>query len=278
MAPVSSTRRRASASASSKLGADEHGLGAVAQRRLDLRHRRVLRHEDRRVDAELARRRTRPPGRGCRRSPRSRPPRAPPARATRAMLTAPRILNEPVRCRFSALSSDLAARPARERVGAVDRRHARAVADPLARGLDVSECRAGLRRHRRPDRRRGGTRVSRIACTAVSGSSSRRSTRSSSRAQLGIVGDRALEMAARPRRGDGEHLGREVAPPALLERALGLEPGAVRRRSRPRARRCPSPRSASVSTIGGCGADGAEREHLPHVVRRRAARADGRAC
>src|SRR5581483_4638764 len=37
-------------------GADEHLLGAVADRRLHLRHRRVLRHEDRRVQAELARR------------------------------------------------------------------------------------------------------------------------------------------------------------------------------------------------------------------------------
>ena len=37
-------------------GADEDLLGAVADRRLDLRHRRVLRHEDRRVHAELARR------------------------------------------------------------------------------------------------------------------------------------------------------------------------------------------------------------------------------
>jgi hypothetical protein len=31
-------------------------LGAVVARRVDLRHRRVLRHEDRRRDAELARR------------------------------------------------------------------------------------------------------------------------------------------------------------------------------------------------------------------------------
>ena len=65
-------------------------------------------------------------------------------------------------------------------------------------------------------------------------------------------------------------------------RPPGCGGGAPRAARRPRARRgapsiasqsssMPSPRIASVSTIGGCGPDGAEREHLPHVVRASAA-------
>ncbi len=45
--------------------------------------------------------------------------------------------------------------------------------------------------------------------------------------QLGIVGDGILEVTPRARRGDREHLGREVAAAARLERARRLEPGAV---------------------------------------------------
>src|SRR5262249_10925030 len=46
--------------------------------------------------------------------------------------------------------------------------------------------------------------------------------------QLGVARDRALEMVLCPRRGDREHLGREVAPAPLVEAAVGGEVVAVR--------------------------------------------------
>src|SRR5438046_5230465 len=45
--------------------------------------------------------------------------------------------------------------------------------------------------------------------------------------QLGVVADGRLEVPARPRRRDLEHLLREVRPPPPLELAVRLEPGAV---------------------------------------------------
>ena len=85
--------------------AHELDLRAVVLRRLDLRHRRVLRHEDGRLDARLARR---PRDRlavvaGARRDDAGSAARRPVSVAI--LLTAPRILNEPVRCRFSAFSA-----------------------------------------------------------------------------------------------------------------------------------------------------------------------------
>ena len=266
VAPVSSTRRQRLGERVVEARAGEDGLGAVAERRLDLRHRRVLRHEDRRAHARARAPPTRPPGRGCRRSRRSRPRRARPARATRAMLTAPRILNEPVRWRFSALSTTVAAGAARERLGAVDRRHARAVADPLARGLDVSECRVGRRRRHRWGSSERWNTVSRISRTAVSGSSSRRSTSSSSRRSSGSSATAcsrwrraradatANTSAARLRRRRSSSVPSASSPArcasiaaqsssiALAAQRLGEHDRRLRRRRR-------------------------EREHLPHVVR-----------
>ena len=82
----------------------EHRLGAVVARRLDLRHRRVLRHEHGRGDAELARRPRDglPVVAGARGDHAGRPLAR--RRGRVSLLTAPRILNEPVRCRFSAFS------------------------------------------------------------------------------------------------------------------------------------------------------------------------------
>ena len=180
------------------------------------------------------------------------------------MLTAPRILNDPVRCRFSALSSDLAAGPERQRLGGVHGGQPRAVADPLARGLDVSEGRAvviasvvGEVEHGLEDLMHGGERIELAPLDAVE-----------QPPQLGVVGDGILQVTARARRRDREHLGREIAAAALVERPVGLEPGPVRfdrgpelvdalaaqrlgehdRRLRPRRR---------------------QREHLAHVVRGR---------
>src|SRR3954469_13014601 len=45
--------------------------------------------------------------------------------------------------------------------------------------------------------------------------------------QLFVVGDRALQVGLRARRGDGEHLAGEILPTPLLEQALGLEVAAV---------------------------------------------------
>ena len=56
-----------------------------------------------------------------------------------SLLTAPRILNEPGALQVLRLQPDAAAGQPRERLGAVDRRDARAAAEPLARGFDVSE-------------------------------------------------------------------------------------------------------------------------------------------
>ncbi len=83
-------------------GPGEHSLGAVVARRLDLGHRCVLRHEHGRLDPELPRR---PRDRlavvaGARREHARRALAR--RRASSSLLTAPRTLNEPVRCRFSA--------------------------------------------------------------------------------------------------------------------------------------------------------------------------------
>src|SRR4051794_12585765 len=50
--------------------------------------------------------------------------------------------------------------------------------------------------------------------------------------QLRVVLYRLLDVPARARRCDLEHLAREIAPPPLLELALGVEPRAVLRNLR----------------------------------------------
>ena len=119
--------------------AGQHDLGAVAPGRLDLRHRRVLGHEDRRLDARLARR----PGHRLpvvagARGDDARGPLAP-AESARSVLTAPRILNEPVRCRFSAFSQHGSPAEPAERLRGGDGRDARDALEALLRGLDVGE-------------------------------------------------------------------------------------------------------------------------------------------
>ena len=97
-----------------------------------------------------------------------------------SLLTAPRILNEPVRCRFSALSQTVARRraatapPSRRRASrARGRRSGRA--RPRCQRASASWC---------PSFPMWNT-FSRISCTAVSGSSSRRCTSSRSRRSSG---------------------------------------------------------------------------------------------
>ncbi len=76
--------------------------GAVADRRLGLGDRGLRRHVDLAGRRPPSAPRGRPPGRGCR--PRRRRCRAlAPSPRAASLAEAPRILNEPVRCRFSAL-------------------------------------------------------------------------------------------------------------------------------------------------------------------------------
>ena len=123
---------------------------------------------------------------------------------------------------------------------------ARAVADPLARGLDVSERRVGLRRHRSgrrevehrlEDLMHGGERIELAALDLVE---QPRAARGRRRPHSPGGGAPAPRRPRTPRpRGCGAR--RSSSAP------VGLEPGAVRRRSRPTARRCPrraAPRSA----------------------------------
>ena len=95
--------------------------------------------------------------------------------------------------------------------------------------------------------------------------------------QLGVVGDRILQMAARARRRNREHLRREVAAAALLERAVALELRPVRLDRRPEL-----VDALAAQRLGEhdrrLRRGRREREHLPDVVRRRLAPAGGRTC
>ena len=96
------------------------------------------------------------------------------------LLTAPRILNEPVRCRFSAFSARSRPASREKRLGGVDRRHARDAVDPRARRLDVSERRSRLVVADAVEHRARGSRAPRSA-----GRARARATSSSSRASSG---------------------------------------------------------------------------------------------
>ena len=225
-------------------GADELDLGAVVARRVDLGHRRVLRHEDRRPRSRPPAPPTRPPGRGCPRSRRRRPPRAPPSVSVAIVLTAPRILNAPVRCRFSAFS--WTRRPAsRESVSDGKTGVTRAIpAIAGARRLDVSE-RRGLVAvvdsvHLLEDLTHGRERVELARLDLVE-----------QPPQLGLLRHRRLQVRLRPARRRGEHLAGQVLPPPLLEQALRLEEARGAPRSSPRARARSRRARASVRTIGG---------------------------
>ena len=160
-----------------------------------------------------------------------------------SLLTAPRILNEPVRWRFSALSADRRPVSRAERLRVVDGRHARVLADPLPGGLDVSERRFGLRRQ----------------CGTPCGGS--RGPRSAGRAR-GAAPRRGAAGARRRLTLHFPDAGGRVPRRPNTPRPRGCARGAPRARRRPRdaalcaGDRCqssstPSPRSASVSTIGG---------------------------
>ena len=140
VAPVESTNSCAAAIDSSKPGADELDLRPVVPGGVDLRHRRVLRHEDGGRDAGLARR----PGDRL----------AVIARAGRddaggALLVGQRRdrvdgaadLERARALEVLGLQLHGPAGAPRERLGRVDRRDARDPGDPGPRRLEVSECR-----------------------------------------------------------------------------------------------------------------------------------------
>ena len=240
---VSATYARAASRRVLDRRARQLDLGAVVARRLDLRHRRVLRHEDARVRADLARR------------PRDRLPVVAGARrddAGRALLGRQR--RDPVvraadleragALEVLRLEMHLAAARARQRLGAVDRRDARDAFEARARLLDLRKSGAvavALNvEDLLQDLLHGAERVELAPLHLVE-----------QPPQLGIVGDdRARDGASR----------------APTRRRTPRRRGCARRRSSScpdstRYARCASifsqssgtfsPRVASVSTIGG---------------------------
>src|SRR5581483_8030970 len=136
-----------------------------------------------------------------------------------SLLTAPRILNEPVRCRFSAFSHTLV---------------------PAMRE-SVSEPCTGVTRARPASRSRAASISASVGAVAVANSEHLLQDLTNRRQrvelpglhvvekapQLRALAHRVLEVLASACRGDGEHLGGEIAPAAGLELALRLEPRAV---------------------------------------------------
>ena len=217
--------------------AHELHLSVVGARGLDLRHRRVLGHEDRRGDPGLAR------------SPRDRLPVVPRARrhhARRPLLRSEgrdRVvraadLERPGALEVLGLEQDLAGRRAA-------RTSPRGRAASRARPRRGARGRPRCRRSRVPSRRGQAPRdrpvsgpsslntFSMISRTAVSGSSSRRWTDSRSLRSSAIVGDGLLEAPLGTARRDREHLRGEVPPPALLEPTVALERSPVLLELRP---------------------------------------------
>ena len=135
---------------------------------------------------------------------------------------APRILNEPVRCRFSAFEAHRPAREPRERLRGEDRRDARDSVEPLARALDLRKPGCRCRRHREsgtPSRVSLAPQSAGRAPVACTSASSRRSSGSSATA--------CSRWRLRPARRDREHLAREIRPAPLLELPALLEERAM---------------------------------------------------
>src|SRR5712691_10170210 len=126
-----------------------------------------------------------------------------------SLLTAPRILKEPVRWRFSAFSST--SRPAsRDSVSEPKTGVRRAVPSIRRRAAWMSASLGPVLvanpEHPLHDLSHGGERVELAPLHLVQ-----------QPAQLGVVRDPVLEVRLRPRRGDREHLAGEVPAPPLLE-------------------------------------------------------------
>ena len=241
---------------------------AEALDRVELRLRRVVGHDDRRRHAALPR----GPGdalrhvAGARRDDAVRP--SPRRGACRIALTAPRILNEPIGCRFSSLSQISA--------GASDlqpdeRRAHRGAGDPLARALDLGE------RDQNVDL--GADALLAAPCATTSSAAARSSTASPS--DLKTVSSSA-SRASRVRRRSAPRRARPRSCSSPNRRAAGSRPprSASTRAGRRRAtRRRSSPRRARAR-VGMLDADGVhvrsrrEPVALEDRLARRRARAD----
>src|SRR5690242_10049676 len=128
------------------------------------------------------------------------------------LLTAPRILNEPVRCRFSAFSQT--SRPMRvESVSVPYTGVTRAWPSSRARASRISLSPGAVfvfkLEHLSHDLANGGERVQLARLHLVE-----------QPAQRLVVGNRALEVRLGARRSDREHLAGEVLPAPLLEQPL----------------------------------------------------------
>src|SRR4051794_26302943 len=138
-----------------------------------------------------------------------------------SLLTAPRTLNAPVRCRFSAFS--VTRRPTRRESESEPYTGVTRAYPAMRSRAALMSVRVGLvvvanAKHLLEDLTNRGQRIE-PACLHVV----------QEPPQLRIVLDGVLQVASCPRRGDLEHLLREVRASPALELALCLEPGAVLR-------------------------------------------------
>ena len=222
--------------------AGQDGLAAVGQGRVDLRHRRVGRHVDRRVDAELARR----PGdrlavvAGARRDHPGGPLLG---REGRKLVERAANLERARALEVLRLEHARPAGLALDRLGGVNGRHARVSADPLASGLDVSDRRSRLRRQFGTPF--AGSRAPPSADRASAGARPRATVRARGRWLLHFP-DAGVLVPRRPQipRRRGCRARRSSSSPAASSAALCASIAA-------HSSSIPSPRSASVLTIGG---------------------------
>src|SRR3989442_1156149 len=177
-------------------------------------------------------------------------------------LYAPRILNEPVRWRFSAF---------------------RCTSGPTSRE-SVSERKTGVTRAT-PSRRSRAASISgspgAVSVTANVEHLLKDLTNSAQRVELAalhfveqtpklrIVRHRMLEMLLRTRGGDGEDLAREIPPPPLLELPRLLEVGAMRLDLLPQLGHVLAARCIGQHDRRPPLAVGIEREYRAHLVQHR---------
>src|SRR5581483_6145694 len=163
-------------------------------------------------------------------------------------------LERPRSLQVLRLEDELPAEPAREALGGVDRRHARVRADPLARGLDVSDGRLRPNRqggtpregsHARP--RAGRARAARPARAAPGARATRR------RALRGAAVRAPRRRRRPPRRGCAAAVPRAARP---------IRGTSDARRSRPTAWR-PLPRGAPRSAAPGAATGQPARAKAP---------------
>src|SRR6266581_372229 len=180
------------------------------------------------------------------------------AESVASLFMAPRTLNEPVRCRFSALSRT--SRPvSRESVAEPYTGVTRACSWIRSRAASMSASVGAVFVAKVEDLVKDRThRAQRVELSPLD--------LLEQAGELGILGDGRLEVPTRTRRRDGEDLGGEVAAPALFETARD----AVRLDCVPELAD-PDPRERVGEDHRRPGGFAwPEGEHLPHVGRRRA--------